>query len=184
MQCVKPGSRCTWWNMAWGKDGCHCRGNTGFKPKYKGQFFFSKHVYKYITFNDIYFARHTVISLESEFLMAVKLSIDLFQSWEKTSLYWEIFSGLWKAVRSPRTCCNEGHFWWVAVQLKAFCCDQDFQKKNNIRGSTSSYLLQSRIHILPLNLRNELLEAYDCYNEHPVHSTKVVEILRTPLYTI
>ena len=89
---------------------CHCAGNTGFKPENKGQFFFSKHVYKYIAFNTIYFARHNIILLESEFLMVVKLSIELFQFCEKASLYWETFSGLWKAVRSPWTCCNEGHF--------------------------------------------------------------------------
>lgn len=162
--------------MAWRKDVCHCRGNTGFQPEYKGQFFFSKHVYKYIAFNAIYFVRHTIIALESECLMAIKLSTDLFQFCEKANLYRETFSGLWKAICSPMTCCNEGHFWWIAVHIKAFRCDQDFEEKNNIRVSTSFYLPQSHIHILPLNLRNELLEAYDCYHEHFVHSTKVVDI--------
>lgn len=50
----------------------------GFKLENKGQVFFSKHVYEYIAVNAIYFARHIIISLEFEFLIAIKLSTDLF----------------------------------------------------------------------------------------------------------
>lgn len=49
----------------------------------------------------LFFARHAIISPEAESLMAMKLSTDLFHFCENTSLYWETFSGLWKAICSP-----------------------------------------------------------------------------------